>query len=77
MEGRSTTVDVREMLCAQALALVARALARVPRGAVLLVRYNAEDVKRDLAVWGAERGHTVEEAESGVLRIHRTATLAR
>ena len=46
----SQTVDVREMLCAQALAVVAQALAPLPSGARARVTYSTDDVRRDLAV---------------------------
>ena len=71
--GAGGGVDVRDMVCAQALALVARAAARVPRGDALLVRYNAEDVKRDLLAWSARRGYAIEDAEPEALHIIRRA----
>ncbi|MBI4343707.1 MAG: hypothetical protein HY601_02710, partial [Candidatus Omnitrophica bacterium] len=52
MSGNHTaTVDVRDMLCAQALAVVSAAAARLADGASLDVRYNQDDVKQDLLVW--------------------------
>ena len=52
MEGHPlATVDVREMLCAQALAQAEAAMRRLRAGEILEVLYNADDVKKDLLVW--------------------------
>jgi TusA-related sulfurtransferase len=67
------TVDVRDMLCAQALAVVARSMAALARGAAATVRYNAPDVKRDLVVWARDQGHRVREPDAGALLIEKTA----
>jgi len=64
-------VDVRDMLCAQALAVVAQAMERLQRAQPLEVCYNAEDVRRDLLVWAQDRGYPVREVDGGVLRIER------
>ena len=64
-------VDVSDMLCAQALARVAQALARVEPGETLAVRYNAQDVKQDLCIWADGLGHRVSELEASTLRIER------
>ena len=64
-------VDVSDMLCAQALARVAQALAQVESGEALAVRYNAQDVRRDLLVWSEHQGHRVSEPEASTLRIER------
>ena len=45
-------VDVRDMLCAQALAVVAKWAAP---GRVLDITTNAEDVRQDLAAWSHSR----------------------
>jgi TusA-related sulfurtransferase len=66
---RSAAVDVRDMLCAQALALVARAAERLGAGQVLVIRYNAADVKRDLLAWARERRHRIEDAGGDALRL--------
>ena len=71
MDGLASTVDVRDMVCAQALALVARAAARVPRGEALLVRYNAEDVKQDVIVWSKEQDYFMVEMGARILSIER------
>lgn len=71
MGGSQTTVDVRDMLCAQALAVVAQALNRLTAGEPLEVLYNAEDVHRDLLVWAADRGDAAAEMGLGRLQITR------
>ena len=67
------TVDVRDMLCAQALAVVARAVAALEIGQAAGVRYNAEDVRQDLVSWACELGHPVQAlaGEPSVLRMTR------
>ncbi len=67
----AVSVDVREMLCAQALAVVAQAMERLKEVAAAEVLYNAEDVRRDLLAWAQDRGYPVREAGAGVLRIER------
>jgi len=64
-----TTIDVREMTCAQALARVARAQGRLAAGQPLAVRYNADDVKRDLLAWARDRGITARELSSDTLSL--------
>ena len=53
------TVDVRDMTCAQALAVVARAVERLAGGQLLSILYNAPDVQRDLMVWASDRAWRV------------------
>jgi len=65
------TVDVRDMTCAQALAVVARAISHRANGQRLHVLYNAQDVKRDLMVWAADRGVKMSEAGPDRLQVHR------
>lgn len=67
----TVTVDVRDMLCAQALAAVARALQRLPAGDALEVWHNAPDVKRDLLVWAEELGHDACDVSGSRVRIQR------
>jgi len=57
-------VDVRDMLCAQALAVLARAAEAAPPGVVLQVEATAADVRRDVAAWAAARGWTARAAGS-------------
>lgn len=70
-EPRLLTVDVRDMLCAQALAIVAQAVKRVRVGDTLRIVYNAEDVKRDLLAWAAEQRHRITEAGQATLQLTR------
>ena len=51
------------MLCAQALAVVARAAGRLHEGERLEALLNGDDVKQDLLVWAQERGYAVRETE--------------
>ena len=67
--GALQTVDVRDMLCAQALALVAQAVAKLHSGEALAVRYNTEDVRHDLLVWAREQGCGVRERGSGLIQL--------
>ena len=69
--GRSSPalVDVSDMLCAQALAIVAQAVQRAPAGAPVDVSFNTEDVRRDLCIWAREQGLTATLASHGCLRI--------
>ena len=72
MSGLSArTVDVRDMLCAQALAVVAKTLARDTAAEEFVVLYNAEDVQRDLLVWAQERRYPARVGGVGALRILR------
>ena len=72
---QAAMVDVRDMLCAQALAVVARAVERLRAGERVGVRYSAEDVKRDLLVWAAARGHRVDDAAQRILHIERVTDI--
>ena len=65
------SVDVRDMLCAQALAVVAQAMEGLKAAEAAEVLYNAEDVRRDLLVWAQDRGYPAREAGVRVLRIER------
>ena len=67
----STAVDVKDMLCAQALAVVAQAMERLKEAEAAEVFYNAQDVRRDLLIWAGDRGYPAREAGAGVLRIER------
>lgn len=64
------TVDVRDMLCAQALALVAQAARRQPAGRPLTVEFNRDDVARDLAAWVLDRGYALVERRDTSLTFH-------
>lgn len=69
--GSHATVDVREMLCAQALAIVSAAMDRVPPGAALAIRYSAEDVKQDLRIWADARGLGWRDGAPGFAHVVR------
>ena len=65
----TTTIDVRDMLCAQALAVVGRAAESLQAGEALDVVYNTEDVLRDLLIWARDRGYGSRPVSDTVLRI--------
>ena len=72
MTGRFvTTIDVRDMLCAQALAVVARAVERLPIDGSAAILYNTADVQRDLIIWARDRGFLIDEQPAGTLRLQR------
>ena len=64
-------VDVRDMLCAQALAVVSQRIERVAVRAKITVQYNSEDVKRDLMIWATDQGHGVRASAQEMLEIER------
>ena len=65
------TVDVCDMLCAQALAVVAQAINQLKPAGSLDVVYNAGDVKRDLSIWAKDQGYVIVEHRVSCLRIQR------
>ncbi len=69
MAAPTVMVDVRDMLCAQALAIVAQDVGRLQAGETAAVRYNTDDVKRDLLAWASDRGYHVDTAIAGTLHI--------
>ncbi len=69
MATPTITVDVREMLCAQALAVVAQRLGSLQAGQTAVVRYSTDDVQRDLLTWARDRGYGVDVAAPGTLHI--------
>ena len=64
-------VDVRDMVCAQALAVLAHAMGGLAAGQSLDLLYNAEDVKRDVLAWARDRGHRVNEPGPETLRLQK------
>ena len=60
----AATVDVREMLCAQAIMVAWKAIRPMPAGSVLEIVCNAEDVKEDLLIWAKELGHVVSAIDA-------------
>ena len=65
------TVDVRDMVCAQALEQVALAVKKLGIGQPLDVVYNATDVREDLEMWAADRRHHSLRVADEILRITR------
>ena len=63
------TIDVRDMLCAQALALVAQAAGRLADGEPIDILYSADDVRRDLVAWARERAYELRELCPGTIRL--------
>jgi TusA-related sulfurtransferase len=59
------------MLCAQALAQIAKAIDAIEVGKRIAVRLNAEDVRRDTVSWVTARGHTLEDKGAEVIWIER------
>ena len=70
-EPSTVTVDVQDMLCAQALAVVARAVEQLTIGDALHIRYNTNDVKQDLFAWANGFGHPAVEMGTGILRLEK------
>lgn len=71
MSRPRASVDVSGMLCAQALAVVAQALGRAAGGATVRVRYETEEVRRDLLAWASDRGHGIREEPPSTLWLER------
>ena len=69
--ARTVRVDVRDMLCAQALAVVARAVEDAPAEASIEVLYDTDDVKRDLMIWAQERALTIRDDHTMRLQLFR------
>ena len=60
MDDRAAAVvDVRDMLCAQALALVDRTVRQAPARTPVDVIGNSADVRRDVSAWAGSLGHAV------------------
>ena len=64
-------IDVRDMVCAQALARLARAARLLPAGEAVDVLCSAEDVSRDARAWALEHGFLVDAREPMRLRLTR------
>ena len=71
MGASTATLDVRDMLCAQALALTDRAVRSLSADGALEVRCNTPDVVQDLLTWASDQGHVVvhTKAQDGETRI--------
>ncbi len=61
--------NVRDMTCAQALAVVAKAAEKLTPGEALDVQFNTEDVRSDLIVWALNKQLGVQDAAKEVLRL--------
>ena len=70
MNRPAVTVDVQEMLCAQALARADREIRAIPIGAAMGVVCNATDVRDDLLVWAREMGHTIMKQQQLASQFH-------
>ena len=71
MDGDIPNIDVRDMLCAQALAVVSDAVKRRMPGEPVNVEMNSDDVRQDMVLWARRLGHRVEPLSLFILRIER------
>ena len=76
-EAATLRLDVRDMLCAQALAAVDRACAPLAVGTSLEIVCNAADVRDDLLVWAREMGHPVMKTADDAGETHLWMTKGR
>ena len=64
MLGKTTqALDVRDLLCAQALMVVMKGMKEIEPGGTLEIIFNSDDVQRDLVTWATELGHAVVSAD--------------
>ena len=68
------TVDVTDMLCVQALAVVAEAMRARAANERLKVIFNSESVRQDLLVWARTLGHRIEERGGSLLILTKRKT---
>lgn len=68
----AAVIDVQDMLCAQALAVVAKAADRLASGQALEVLYNAADVKNDLTAWACAKKYDIREIHGSCLRVRKS-----
>ena len=66
-------VNVREMSCAQALSVVAKAAEKLTPGEALEVQFSTEDVRSDLIVWALGKNFGVQDAAKELLRLTKAA----
>ena len=64
-----TVVNVHDMSCAQALALVAKAADALRPSESLEVQFSTEDVRSDLIIWALSKGFVVQDAAKELLRL--------
>ena len=67
-------IDVRDMLCAQAIMAAAKAAKPLAPGAACDIICNAADVQRDLLLWANEMQFTVSDVVEGAGDIRLTIT---
>ena len=67
----TTEINVCEMTCAQALAVVAKAADKLAPGEALDVRFSTEDVRSDLITWALNKGLGVQDAAKELLRLSK------
>ncbi len=63
-EFSQVTIDVRDMLCAQALAQAGLAMKRVQVDGAIDVFCNSADVEHDLRIWANELGHVLLQSRA-------------
>ena len=69
MPGKTAlALDVRNLLCAQALMAVMKGVKAIESGGTLEVTFNSDDVKRDLVTWATELGHHVVSVDEQDLK---------
>ena len=56
-------IDVRDMVCAQAMAILSQAVTPLVAGETVTVLMNAEDVRRDVLAWSQHRGVMIERLD--------------
>ena len=72
-------LDVKDLLCAQALMVVMKGVKEIASGGTLDITFNTDDVKRDLMTWAKELGHTIvsvddqDPAQGGRLVVRKQA----
>ena len=64
-------INVCEMTCTQALAVVAKAADKLAPGETLDVRFSTEDVRSDLITWALHKGLGVQDAAKELLRLSK------
>lgn len=64
-------IEVQDMLCAQALAVVAQAASRLQLNQGLLIYYNSKDVGEDLLAWAHTRGYLTDSSNAHIMFLTR------
>ena len=69
MPGKTLlALDVRDLLCAQALMAAMKGIKEIEPGGTLEITFNSDDVKRDLVTWATELGHAVVSVDDHDLK---------